>query len=182
MFTLVSAALGLMTGGVIVGFGWLQPAIAQVTFEPPPGQDRPRQTAGGGSRGHGACWVNDAERDRFVVISGHTTASSHPTFEVQVPATVQESSIAGLSAARGAIAAPAAAEFNLFDENGVLIYEANHALPQEQTLVRIELPEEHPGLTAAQNYFWIFAVICNPDNRQMDASVSSMITRVDARE
>jgi hypothetical protein len=176
--TVVSTALGLMASSLMLGMGWSKPAIGQVTFEPPPGQDRPEQTAGGGSRGEGACWVNAADRDRFLMLSSNTTASSHPTFEVQVPATTQQTSMTAV-ATREAIAPAATAEFNLFDENGVLIYEAEYSLPQEQTVVHIELPDDQPGLTVGQDYFWIFAVVCDPSSRLMDTSISGMMTRTD---
>lgn len=178
--TLAAAAVGCLAGGVMLGISWSQPAIAQVTFDPPPGQDRPDQTAGGGSRGESACWANAADGDQFLSLSGNTVSSSHPTFEIQVPATRQQSSASALpEATRPAIASPAIAEFSLFDENGVLTYESDHSLPSEETIISIELPEEHPGLAADQHYFWIFAVVCDPNNRLMDASVSGMITRTD---
>jgi len=136
-------------------------SMISITFEPPPQQDRPRQTAGGGSRDGGRC-PQDAitEQPLSASLVGETGARSTaaPTLQVQIPQTIAQ-----------------AAEFSLFDQNGSGIYRTVVSFPQTPVVVTVPLPVEQLGLDSDRPYQWVFAVICDPSDRLEDRFISGWI-------
>jgi hypothetical protein len=148
------------------------PSLGQVTFEPPPGQDSPDQTAGGGSRGSRSCpndsrtfalrTVQDHAQDlQLQAISDQVTTASHPTVTIQVPST-----------------SAASASFSFLTERGDLLYEATLPLSYTPTLISVTLPEHQPSLSIGDRYYWMFSLVCDPANRLLDVAIGGAVERV----
>jgi Domain of Unknown Function (DUF928) len=149
---------------------------SHIIFEPPPDQDRPIHSAGGGSRGGGYCLPNPGLPNPGLPDPGidspptplltnqatELTAETHPTFLVRVPQTVAQ-----------------AAEFSLFDKNGDGIYQTRLSLNDVPGVVSISLPENEPALEVGQDYHWVFALICEPSDRLQDETVGGSIRRIE---
>lgn len=138
----------------------LQPSVSQVTFDPPPGQDRPTQTAGGGSRGEGGC-PSDSQPVSLQLLSAAQTTDSHPEFQVYVSSTTASE-----------------AEFSLFDQQGTILYETSQPLEQTPTVLTVALPSDRAGLMLGQEYYWMVAVVCDPGDRFLDVATTGLVERV----
>ncbi|HEY9818183.1 MAG TPA: DUF928 domain-containing protein [Candidatus Obscuribacterales bacterium] len=171
--------------GLLITLGLPQQAIAQVvssasqlnqtTFEPPPGQDSPDQTAGGGSRGERQCpadlaitnsGVNPGETSSqsvdLRVVSGEETTDPYPTIEIQVPET-----------------SATAATFSFLTGEGHVVYEAVIPIEQVPGIVSVALPKHQPGLDVGERYYWMFALVCDPENRLLDVAIGGTVHRVE---
>ncbi|TVQ20545.1 MAG: DUF928 domain-containing protein [Leptolyngbya sp. DLM2.Bin15] len=180
---LTSILSGLSITSLLVTLGLPQQAIAQVvssaspihqvTFEPPPGQDRPDQTAGGGSRGSRQCPADMAAANSvdnmeaasqavaLHVVSGEETTVPYPTIDIQVPET-----------------SATAATFSFLTEEGHVLYEAVMPLDAVPDIVSVALPEHQPGLAVGERYYWMFALVCDPENRLLDVAIGGTVKRV----
>ncbi len=141
--------------------------LARVTFEPPPGQDAPESTVGGGRRNDGQCpqerkTLNQLDvtkaTDEFLtpllpsVKVGESnktkwglTVSEHPTFLVYVPKTSAK-----------------AAEFTLESPDGTPIYQTTLNLTDTPGVISFSLPTTEPGLEIGKDYKWVVALVCQP--------------------
>ncbi|MEB3831323.1 DUF928 domain-containing protein [Phormidium sp. CCY1219] len=168
-----------------------KPILSQLDpLDPPPNQDAPTQTAGGGTRVRydpplneeapdfrhrgingirGKCPVDEAlpEVPLTLLIPpnrvGLSLTDTPPSFFVYVPPT----------------AAPLA-EFVLFDESETItIYETTIPLDRTGGIIRIQLPAEGISLEAGEYYKWYFSVICDPNDRAADLFASAWIKPIE---
>ncbi|NJR64378.1 MAG: DUF928 domain-containing protein [Leptolyngbyaceae cyanobacterium CRU_2_3] len=137
----------------------LPSALAAVaTFEPPPGQDQPRQAAGGGTRGPSQCLQSDVMAQSIAVAMKRATLAPSPSFQIQVPQTSAQM-----------------AEFSLFDRQGQGIYQTTVPL-QGEAIVKVSLPETSSPLQSdGQSYRWVFAVVCQADDRLQDQTATGWV-------
>ncbi len=73
------------------------------------------------------------------------------------------------------------AEFELLDENQEPVLSTRKlkvALPEQAGIVRLTLPAGEPALQAGKEYFWVFRVVCDPDDRSGNPTVTGWIKRV----
>ena len=163
MFTWRRFGLGLVLG---IGSLFIHQSVLANAFEPPPNQDAPQSTAGGGSRPvTSSCNWTQAEGDKhramalapqsFVGLS----SVAQPILWLYVPA----SSISGI-------------EVSVFDQelNGLAQAKIAESEPGIPGLVPLELPEGF-RLSPDQPYYWSAAIICNPNRRTEDWVVGGWI-------
>jgi hypothetical protein len=170
--------VGILINGLVLSlshpvFAQIRPNLSKefvnipITFEPPPGQDRPDQTAGGGSRGGGRCPHDSIDEQPLTALVTkdpvYITSDPYPTVQIQVPQTMAET-----------------AEFSLFDANGNGVYQTSISLPAHSQVIDIHLPANEPALQPNQNYQWVFALVCEPNDRLQDRSISGWIRRVES--
>ena len=159
-FSLSLAALTLVSLGAIG---------AAVAFEPPPGQDMPQKTAGGGVRGGNCPAVLGAATDTTPLTlllpeSGlGLTVNDRPTFMAYVPPTTA-----------------AEVEFTIRDEEEEYAYRTNVPVDGNGGVVSISLPENLPPLEAGKDYMWSVAMICAPSDRMQDVVARGFIRRIEA--
>jgi hypothetical protein len=96
------------------------------------------------------------------------TASAHPMFFVYVPANAGKM-----------------AQFTLQMEQPASramrqLYSVRFPLTGQAGIVGVALPTTRPGLQMGQKYVWQMALICNPDNRSADKTISGWVERVAA--
>lgn len=137
----------------------LSSSSAVATFDPPPGQDQPRQAASGGTRGPSQCLQSDAMAQPIAIEMRRATLMPDPTFLIQVPQTSAH-----------------AAEFSLFDKQGRGIYQTTIPL-QGESLVKVTLPETlSPSLQSHdQSYRWVFSLVCQADDRLQDQTATDWV-------
>lgn len=129
-------------------------ATAQAQFGSPPGQGKPRGTAGGGSRpGQTTCLENPGSGEALVAMAPTQfvglTSHPRPGIWVQIPQTTAK-----------------VLEFSLFTDQQAGVYQAN--LPISiPGLMQIVLPSE-VSLTPNKPYQWTVALVCNPNQRTED--------------
>lgn len=73
------------------------------------------------------------------------------------------------------------AEFELFDENMSSVLskaKITVPLPNKAGLARFTLPSQELQLTPEKEYFWVFRVVCDKDDRSGNPTVSGWIKRV----
>lgn len=73
------------------------------------------------------------------------------------------------------------AEFELFDENMDPVLTNNKitiSLPTKAGLARFTLPANEQPLAAGKEYFWVFRIVCDQDDRSGNPSVSGWIKRI----
>ncbi len=125
-----------------------------IQYRPPQGKGKPQATVSGGTRTQ--CRFDKQQSDPPLTLLipadqlGLTTRT-HPQFFVYLPETVATE-----------------AEFVLRDRNGNYKYRARYTLPQTPGVVMLELPDSEKPLEANTEYQWIFAIVCNPDDRTED--------------
>jgi hypothetical protein len=143
-------------------------AIAQVTFNPP-GNGKPRNTAGGASRNGNSCLPEPQLSSECVTpitpeaVQGLTVAS-RPTFYVYVPQT----------SARELF-------FALKDENNQHHYQTSVPVPEgEGAVMAIALPDDAPPLEIGQTYRWTFILIDETGLKPDSPGVEGDIRRVEA--
>lgn len=137
----------------------------RVAFEPPPGQDAPKNTAGGGTRG-GSCSTDTATGSNppltllLPATKTGLTLKEHPTFMVYVPPTEATE-----------------AEFTIRDVEEKYAYRTEVALNNAGGVVSIELPKDLPPLEVGKDYMWSVAIICSQSDRLQDAVAQGYIRR-----
>lgn len=73
------------------------------------------------------------------------------------------------------------AEFELFDEDMNPVLANNKiaiALPTQAGLARFTLPVTEKPLAVGKEYFWVFRVVCDQDDRSGNPSVSGWVKRI----
>ena len=153
--SLLMLLLGLQS---IIG---LQPALANA-FEPPPNQDAPRSTAGGGSRpASSACPWDETSGATAIALAPQTfvglSTQSQPALWLHLPAP----SLNGL-------------ELSLFDEqlNGIAQQKVESS--NATGFYRIPFPETIQ-LNQGEAYYWSVALICHPQRRTEDWVIGGWI-------
>lgn len=147
-----------------VSLGGLSAAFA---FEPPPGQDAPKQTAGGGVRG-GNCpaAIGAATQTTPLTLllpeSGFgLTVKDRPTFMAYVPPT-----------------SATEVEFTIRDGSEEYAYRTQVPIDGRGGVVSISLPASAPPLEAGKDYIWSVAMVCAPGDRLQDVVAQGYIRRV----
>ncbi|MDY6803478.1 MAG: DUF928 domain-containing protein [Cyanobacteriota bacterium] len=159
-FSLSLATLTLVSLGAIG---------AAVAFDPPPGQDMPEKTAGGGTRGGNCSAVVGAATETTPLTlllpeSGlGLTANDRPTFMAYVPPTTA-----------------AEVEFTIRDEEEEYAYRTNVPVDGNGGVVSISLPGNVPPLEAGKDYMWSVAMVCAPSDRMQDVVATGFIRRIEA--
>lgn len=142
--------------------GQVQPSLPQLlsqTFRPPD-RGAPSETVGGATRG--SCLQEELPLTALTPTTtlGLTTVG-HPTFFWYVPSTPAEQ-----------------AEILIRDKAGNDVYRTTVDLPDQPGIVSWTLPDRAPDLEIGQRYRWLFAIICNADDRLQDVFVSAGIERI----
>ncbi|MEM9089337.1 MAG: DUF928 domain-containing protein [Cyanobacteria bacterium P01_F01_bin.53] len=183
MFRLNLASTGLAAAGLMsVTLGIVPLGISLLTstypaqaaaFEPPPNQDAPSSTAGGGSRpAESACAWAPAGSPNSVTPPSTAIALApqnfvsksrlaQPTFWLHIPNTTANTDITAL-------------EISLFDHQLNGIAQGQQVLTGGSGLVPIQLPEGFT-LSPGTTYYWSAAFICNPTQRTDDWVVGGWI-------
>ncbi|MBD2465123.1 DUF928 domain-containing protein [Oscillatoria sp. FACHB-1407] len=138
---------------------------AEIGFEPSPDNGRPNRTTAGGSRNPGYCPNDRSVSQPLAAVPSTQSATGQAASQTVDPLAVQIQ--VPETSAR-------AAEFSLFDESGRGVYQTRLALEQPG-IIRIALPEAASQLQSNRRYRWVFSLICQPDDRLQDRSVSGWI-------
>ena len=150
-----------------------------VLFQPPPGEEQPEDTKGGGSRDEGSSCNRDImtqqenrdDGDKLTAIApssyyGLTTAE-RPTFWVNVPKTSARQAILlikkGSNANWHQLATHSQQSVNLTGK---------------ASLVGIKLSEDAPALEIGENYQWVVALVCGNQPNPNDPLVAAGIKRI----
>ncbi len=173
---LMSVPLGSVTLGIVpLGITLItntHPAQA-AAFEPPPNQDAPSSTAGGGSRpAESACaWAPTGSPNSvtppstaIALAPQNFVGKSHvaqPTLWLHIPNTASKTDITAL-------------EISLFDQQLNGIAQEQQVLTGSSGLVPIQLPESFT-LSPETTYYWSAAFVCNPAQRTDDWVVGGWI-------
>ena len=138
-------------------------------FDPPPGQDAPKQTSGGGVRG-GTCpaeigaAANTTPLTLLLPESGFgLTVNDRPTLMAYIPPT-----------------SATTVEFTIRDDEENYAYRTNIPVDSKGGVVSISLPANLPPLEAGKDYMWSVAMVCVPGDRLQDAVAQGYIRRVEA--
>ncbi|MEL6814594.1 MAG: DUF928 domain-containing protein [Cyanobacteria bacterium J06598_3] len=138
-------------------------------FEPPPNQDAPNSTAGGGSRPTTpAChWENGEDETTTNALAlapqafvGQSKAAQ-PTLWLYIPKTETTSGISTI-------------EISLFDQQLNGIAQAQQPLTNHAGLTSLQLSGDFT-LSPGQAYYWSAAFICNPARRTEDWVVGGWV-------
>ena len=132
-------------------------SITQTTFTPPSRRAQPRQTIGGGSRDGGICPQDIADADATAVQVVNSPDAPDAPISLQIPKTLARTG-----------------ELSLFDAEGKGVYQTTLDLPPTPAVLQLSLPPEmtlQPGAT----YQWVFALVCSPNDRFQDRTVSGWI-------
>ena len=136
-------------------------------FEPPPEENAPEQTAGGGSRNDRRCSTNSNSRLPLTALLPQNglglTLKARPTLPVYIPNTTANN-----------------LELSLFDANHQGIYQTSIKLPDREKAVGIELPQAAPELQVDREYYWSIAMICDPSDRLKDLVVTGRVKRIES--
>lgn len=137
----------------------------RVKFEPP-GQGKPKETAGGASRGN-FCSQEQANLEKCVipltpVNQEGLTVTARPTFLVYVPQISAKQIL-----------------FTLVDESQTYQYQKKIPLPRKEGIVSFKLPEEAPALEIGKNYQWSFVLIDAEGLKPDSPGVKGEIRRVE---
>lgn len=141
-----------------------QPWKVSLSFPPTEDVGVPAATVGGGDRGpeeESLCTSGDKKLTALMPTRKNVgkTMLPNPTFFVYVPTTTAKQ-----------------AEFLVVDERGNSVYEAEFAPPSSGGIVKLSLPKT-VSLETDKNYIWQFAIICNPDDPNLDEYVQGSILR-----
>lgn len=136
----------------------------RVTFNPP-GEDKPKQSSGGASRG-GQCPRDEGEIKPYITALIPTsdrglTIQERPTLFVYVPATP----------ARKAF-------FSLHDDSDTIHYQTFIDLSDRAGIVQINLPNEAPVIETGKEYKWSFVLMCDNLLRPDSPLVEGYIKRI----
>ncbi len=130
-----------------------------VSFDPPPGQDRPPTTAGGGSRDSGRCPVDETIGQPLTGLPIAQSEVGTPVVQVHIPDTIATSG-----------------ELSVFDGSGNGIFQTVVELNDSPGVLQIPVSALDVGLDVElennQPYQWIFAIVCDPGDRLQDRTVS----------
>ena len=148
----------LISFGVLaLGFSLLQGAqlSSAHAFEPPPDQDAPSSTAGGGSRPVDAmCTQDPVSGNSAIALAPQTfvglSHQAQPTLWLYLPTAEVE----GI-------------EFSLFDAQLNGLVQAELRAPEASGFISIPL-SEHATLSEGMPYYWTAAFICNSARRTED--------------
>ncbi|EDZ95683.1 protein of unknown function DUF928 [Limnospira maxima CS-328] len=138
-------------------------------FPQGPSRQPPQSTAGGGTRGNATTMVDgtcDNNSDFLIPLLpiGYEvlkTASPNPTFFLYVPKTKAEK-----------------AEFLVLDSQGRDVYVGSFATPAQGSIMKISLPET-VSLRVGETYTWQFSLFCDPNQRDLDESITGAIERIE---
>lgn len=140
----------------------------RVKFDPP-GTGKPKETAGGASRG------NPCSREQVSVGGCVTplmpvnqeglTVTERPTFLVYVPETSAKQVF-----------------FSLVDESRNYQYQKKISLPGKGGIVSFKLPDDAPALEVGKNYQWSFILIGEQGLRPDSPGVQGEIRRVELNQ
>jgi hypothetical protein len=147
-FVRVGASLlaSIILGGLV--------SEAQAEFGSPPGQGRPKGTAGGGSRPTPTTCLEEPTSGDTLVTMAPTqfvglTSQASPTVWVQIPRTRAK-----------------LLEFSLFTDQQDGVYQTNLPI-SSPGLLKIALPPQI-ALTTGKPYRWTVALVCNANQRTED--------------
>ena len=136
---------------------------------PPPPPTNPSSSAAGGRRDPSACPQDVgavATSSLLTALSPTTqpglTVAERPTFLVYVPRTSAKS-----------------AEFSLRSQTGQGVYRTTVALPTTPNLISITPPVQAAPLEVGKPYTWVFAIVCNPNDRLDDHFVTGRVQRIE---
>lgn len=153
------AGLGLL---LTLGFQVVLAPASLAQFASPPGQGRPKGTAGGGSRPiHPFCLAAPNQQEVPIALapdqSVALTSQARPTVWVYLPKTKATM-----------------LEFSLFTQDQEGVYQTN--LPIRGTgLVKITLPPTVAALQAGQSHYWVASLVCDPKRRTRDWTIGGWI-------
>ncbi|HBE20005.1 MAG TPA: hypothetical protein DEG17_06045 [Cyanobacteria bacterium UBA11149] len=156
----ISCALSLEMVTLASPISLLRENPIEISLRFPMGRDigAPRRTGGAGQRGPVPCLKDNMPITAVTPINnGVKTLLPNPTLYVYVPETRASS-----------------AEFTVVDGEGEEVYNTKLALTDTPGIVSVSLPDT-VALTPGQEYTWIFAVVCNPANRERDEFVRGLI-------
>jgi len=131
-------------------------------FASPPGQGRPKGTAGGGSRPiHPFCLGNPNQQEVPIALapdqSVALTSQARPTVWVYLPETKATM-----------------LEFSLFTQEREGVYQTNLPITGAG-LVKITLPSTVAALQAGQSYYWVASLVCDVKRRTRDWAIGGWI-------
>lgn len=148
--------------------GWWEEQTQLAQSNPPPPPKNPGSSAPGGRRDPTACPQDvgmTTTEQQLTALSPTTkpgiTLAERPTFFVFVPKTSAKT-----------------AEFSLRDRNNRGVYRTTLALTDPPGIVSLNLPAQAPALEVGKQYWWSFAVICNPNDRMDDRAVTGTVQRI----
>ncbi|MBD0345662.1 MAG: DUF928 domain-containing protein [Coleofasciculus sp. Co-bin14] len=140
-------------------------SVVRVTFEPP-GDEKPKDTAGGASRDTGRC-----PQDTTALATSVTplmpatrqglTVAEHPTFFVYVPQTSAQKAL-----------------FVLKDDKEDYYYQKIVSIPRMAGIVSFKLPADAPAIEIGKSYKWSFVMICGEGIRPDSPTVEGRIERI----
>ncbi|HIK29423.1 MAG: DUF928 domain-containing protein [Oscillatoriaceae bacterium SKW80] len=138
----------------------------RVKFEPP-GQGKPKETAGGASRSNLLCAQEQLNVGKCVipltpVNQEGLTVTERPTFLVYVPQISAKQIL-----------------FTLVDKSKTYQYQKKIPLPRKEGIVSFKLPEEAPALEIGKNYQWSFVLIEEEGLKPDNPGVKGEIRRVE---
>ncbi|NES25525.1 MAG: DUF928 domain-containing protein [Symploca sp. SIO3E6] len=137
-----------------------------IQFEPPPGKNKPGQTAGGATRGQCSLQQQDSNKPLTLLTPANQeglTIAERPTFFFYVPhASIEQ------------------AEFTLISQDEEYAYQTNFSLESKGGVFQFQLPAEAPPLEVGKNYQWSVALICDQQERTEDIVVQGQIKRTEA--
>lgn len=144
----------------------------RVKFDPP-GPGKPKETAGGASRGNSCAQEHVGTVRELSALGGCVTplmpvnqegltVTERPTFLVYVPETSAKQVF-----------------FRLVDESKTYQYQKKIALPGKGGIVSFKLPEDAPALEVGKNYQWTFILIGEQGLRPDSPGVQGEIRRVE---
>lgn len=168
----------LLTGTLVallssaMGFPLISLKTQAQDFGKPPGSSR-----AGGTRGE--CFAGDRERPLIALVDNSNpvlTTQANPTFLFYLPYSQSPNRTQD-----GQGNKVATAEFELQDENENSVLKNQKivfSLPEKPGFVKITLPNTETVLEPDKEYFWIFRIICDPNDNSANPSVTGWIKRV----
>ncbi len=149
----------------------LNESTVVVKFQPPhpPGDPKPINTVGGGSRDSGRCLQDshNLEDPSLTPLMPSTrqglTVAEYPTFFVYVPKTSATKAL-----------------FAIEDETEDYYYQTTVSIPREAGIVSFKLPTEAQALEIGKSYKWAFIMICGAAPDPGSPGVAGWIERVES--
>ena len=134
----------------------------QIQAVVPPVGENPGRRESAGVRGN--CLPRDAALTAIVPEQQVTlTTSVHPALFFYLPKTASKEAL-----------------FILYDENDREIYKSIFSVAEMSGLLKVSVPDTvtSPRLEVGKNYFWQFALLCNPDEPSLSPLVEGWVQRV----
>jgi len=157
-------------------------SIIGCPFNLPPAQARPLGSPPGANKSNGVrggCFAVDRERALMALVDESDpalTTQANPTFLFYSPF-----SRASVSSQDGQDDSVTVAEFELLDENENSVLKHQKLilpLPDKAGIIKLKLPNTETRLEPDKEYFWIFRIICDPNDNTANPSVAGWIKRV----